>query len=40
MILADPSITERQKQILLEIYDSFRRENGSSKDNDDSKPSG
>ncbi|WP_344026115.1 helix-turn-helix transcriptional regulator [Streptomyces luteireticuli] len=39
-ILADPSITERQKQILLEIYDSFRRENGSSKDNDDSKPSG
>lgn len=40
VILADPSITERQKQILLEIYDSFRRENGSSKDNDDSKPSG
>ncbi|MBH1936171.1 helix-turn-helix transcriptional regulator [Streptomyces sp. AV19] len=39
-ILSDPSITERQKQILLEIYDSFRRENGSSKDNDDSKPSG
>jgi transcriptional regulator with XRE-family HTH domain len=23
----DPSLTERQKQVLLEIYDSFRREN-------------
>ncbi|KNB51406.1 helix-turn-helix domain-containing protein [Streptomyces caatingaensis] len=45
-ILSDPSITERQKQILLEIYDSFRRENGSSRtsgtkdDNNGSKPSG
>jgi transcriptional regulator with XRE-family HTH domain len=27
-ILADVSITERQKQVLLEVYDSFRRENG------------
>ena len=27
-ILADPDLTERQKQVLLEIYDSFRRENG------------
>ena len=26
-ILGDPGITERQKQVLLEIYDSFRREN-------------
>jgi transcriptional regulator with XRE-family HTH domain len=26
-ILADPMITERQKQVLLEIYESFRREN-------------
>jgi transcriptional regulator with XRE-family HTH domain len=26
-ILADPTITERQKQVLLEIYESFRREN-------------
>jgi len=26
-ILADVTITERQKQVLLEVYDSFRREN-------------
>ncbi|MQA97118.1 MAG: helix-turn-helix domain-containing protein [Streptosporangiales bacterium] len=26
-VLADPHLLERQKQILLEIYDSFRREN-------------
>lgn len=26
-ILADPSITERQKRVLLEIYESFRNEN-------------
>ncbi|HEU5034963.1 MAG TPA: helix-turn-helix transcriptional regulator [Mycobacteriales bacterium] len=26
-VLADPGMTERQKQVLLEIYDSFRREN-------------
>src|SRR3954470_23698742 len=26
-VLSDPGITERQKQVLLEIYDSFRREN-------------
>ncbi len=26
-ILADTEITERQKQVLLDIYDSFRREN-------------
>ncbi|MFI0741972.1 helix-turn-helix domain-containing protein [Streptomyces sp. NPDC021100] len=38
-ILADPSITERQKQVLLDIYDSFRRENGP-KEDDDGKPSG
>jgi transcriptional regulator with XRE-family HTH domain len=25
-VLADPELTERQKQVLLEIYDSFRRE--------------
>jgi transcriptional regulator with XRE-family HTH domain len=25
-VLADPDITERQKQVLLEIYESFRRE--------------
>lgn len=26
-VLGDTGITERQKQVLLEIYDSFRREN-------------
>jgi transcriptional regulator with XRE-family HTH domain len=26
-ILGDTTITERQKQVLLEVYDSFRREN-------------
>lgn len=28
VVLADPSINERQKSVLLQIYDSFRRENG------------
>src|SRR3954464_12823751 len=27
VILTDPTITERQKQVLLQIYDSFRKEN-------------
>ena len=27
-VLGDTSITERQKQVLIEIYESFRRENG------------
>lgn len=27
-LLADTSVSERQKQVLLEIYESFRRENG------------
>ncbi|WP_189936795.1 helix-turn-helix domain-containing protein [Streptomyces sulfonofaciens] len=27
VILSDPSLTERQKQVLLQIYESFRREN-------------
>jgi transcriptional regulator with XRE-family HTH domain len=26
-VLADPTLTERQKRVLLDIYDSFRREN-------------
>jgi len=26
-LLADPELTERQKQVLIEIYESFRREN-------------
>jgi transcriptional regulator with XRE-family HTH domain len=28
VILVDPSIDERQKQVLLQIYESFRKENG------------
>jgi transcriptional regulator with XRE-family HTH domain len=28
VILADPSINERQKSVLLQIYESFRKENG------------
>ncbi|GHB35878.1 hypothetical protein GCM10010377_28500 [Streptomyces viridiviolaceus] len=28
VVLADPTLNERQKQVLLQIYDSFRRENG------------
>ncbi|MDX3313145.1 helix-turn-helix domain-containing protein [Streptomyces sp. NPDC054884] len=28
VILADPTLTEGQKQALLQIYESFRRENG------------
>ncbi|MGH3994373.1 MAG: helix-turn-helix domain-containing protein [Pseudonocardiaceae bacterium] len=26
-VLADPELTERQKQVLLDVYESFRREN-------------
>jgi transcriptional regulator with XRE-family HTH domain len=26
-VLVDPSLTERQKQVLLDVYQSFRREN-------------
>ena len=29
-VLGDATLTERQKQVLLEIYDSFRRENDES----------
>lgn len=28
VILADPTLTERQKLVLLQIYESFRKENG------------
>ncbi|WP_370420567.1 helix-turn-helix domain-containing protein [Streptomyces sp. QH1-20] len=34
VILADPSINERQKQVLLQIYESFRKENGLATDDD------
>ncbi len=27
-VLADPTLTDRQKQVLLDVYQSFRRENG------------
>jgi transcriptional regulator with XRE-family HTH domain len=32
-ILTDPSINERQKQVLLQIYESFRKENGPAPEN-------
>ncbi|WP_030545919.1 helix-turn-helix domain-containing protein [Streptomyces albus] len=31
-IMTDPSINERQKQVLIQIYESFRRENGHATD--------
>jgi transcriptional regulator with XRE-family HTH domain len=33
-VLADEGLTERQKQVLLEIYDSFRKENAASSGGD------
>ncbi|MGP3926487.1 MULTISPECIES: helix-turn-helix domain-containing protein [unclassified Streptomyces] len=33
-ILTDPTINERQKQVLLQIYESFRKENGLVPDTD------
>ncbi|MFD3486462.1 MULTISPECIES: helix-turn-helix domain-containing protein [unclassified Streptomyces] len=37
VILADPSIDERQKQVLLQIYESFRKENGLGSGNTEAK---
>ncbi|NLU85155.1 helix-turn-helix transcriptional regulator [Rhodococcus sp. HNM0569] len=34
-LVADTTVTERQKQVLLEIYDSFRRENSSAEADSD-----
>ncbi|CAL9309174.1 helix-turn-helix transcriptional regulator [Streptomyces olindensis] len=34
VILADPTLHERQKQVLLQIYESFRKENGFGTDGD------
>ncbi|MET7481320.1 helix-turn-helix transcriptional regulator [Streptomyces sp. NPDC005648] len=34
-ILADPTLNERQKQVLLQIYESFRKENGFGTDSAD-----
>jgi transcriptional regulator with XRE-family HTH domain len=41
-LLADPGLSERQKQMLIEIYESFRRENAASAEamSDDSEPAG
>src|SRR6516225_5818620 len=33
-LLADPQLSERQKQVLIEIYESFRRENATAADTD------
>jgi transcriptional regulator with XRE-family HTH domain len=33
-LLADPALSERQKQVLIEIYESFRKENGVAGDQD------
>jgi transcriptional regulator with XRE-family HTH domain len=30
-VLGDPDLTERQKQMLIEVYESFRKENGAGK---------
>ncbi|MFE5399371.1 helix-turn-helix domain-containing protein [Streptomyces sp. NPDC056568] len=35
VLLADPSLNERQKQVLLQIYESFRKENGFGPDAED-----
>jgi transcriptional regulator with XRE-family HTH domain len=37
-ILADPGLTERQKQVLVEIYESFRRENAPTASDDPAVP--
>jgi transcriptional regulator with XRE-family HTH domain len=34
-ILADPDLSERQKRVLVEVYDSFRRENTIDRDRPD-----
>jgi hypothetical protein len=33
-LLADPGLSERQKQVLIEIYESFRKENVAAGDGD------
>jgi transcriptional regulator with XRE-family HTH domain len=33
-ILTDPSINERQKQVLIQIYESFRKENAAAEDDE------
>jgi transcriptional regulator with XRE-family HTH domain len=38
-ILTDPTINERQKQVLLQIYESFRKENGLVPEDEANQPS-
>ncbi|MEU3896421.1 helix-turn-helix domain-containing protein [Streptomyces sp. NPDC045251] len=38
VLLADPSLNERQKQVLLQIYESFRKENGFGTDGEEEVP--
>ncbi|MCX4661085.1 helix-turn-helix domain-containing protein [Streptomyces uncialis] len=40
VILGDPSINEQQKQVLLQIYESFRKENGTDGTGTDGSPRG
>lgn len=40
VILGDPSINEQQKQVLLQIYESFRKENGTDGTGADGSPRG
>jgi transcriptional regulator with XRE-family HTH domain len=37
-VLADPGLSERQKQVLLEIYESFRKETAASEDAAEGEP--
>ena len=37
-VLADPYLMERQKQVLLEIYESFRRESSAARDPEEDAP--
>jgi transcriptional regulator with XRE-family HTH domain len=39
-VLSDPALTERQRQVLLDIYNSFRRENGTAPANGQRSPNG
>ncbi|MFJ7422818.1 helix-turn-helix domain-containing protein [Streptomyces uncialis] len=40
VILGDPSLNEQQKQVLLQIYESFRKENGTDGTGADGSPRG
>src|ERR1044072_6572481 len=38
-VRADATLTERQKQVLLDVYESFRRENAATRDTPENEPS-